>query len=103
VGRGSESLVSRARAELGSADSRERLSPHKSFNFLPTSLKRPRSAAAETRPFVSPNPMALLHDLDEDDEEREQDQGLDEGQSHEQGDLNSGTGRGITSQSFARR
>jgi hypothetical protein len=97
VGRGSESLVSRARAELGSADSRGRLSPHKSFNFLPYKLKRPRSAAAETRPFVSPNPMALLHDLDEDDEEREQDQRLDEGQSHEQGDLNSGTGRGITS------
>ena len=48
------------------------------------------------------NPIALLHDLDEDDEEREQDQRLDEGQSHEQGDLNSGTGRGITSQSFAR-
>ena len=33
----------------------------------------------------------LLHDFDEDDEEREQDQGLDEGQSYEQGNLNSGT------------
>ena len=38
--RGSESLVSKARAELGSADSRGRLSPHKSFNFLPYKLKR---------------------------------------------------------------
>jgi hypothetical protein len=33
-------LVSKARAELGSADSRGRLSPHKSFNFLPYKLKR---------------------------------------------------------------
>jgi len=99
VGRGSESLAKQERTcaprTAGSGCSH--------INLLPDKLKRPRSAAAETRPFVSPNPIALLHDLDEDDEESEQDQRLNEGQSHEQGDLNSGTGRGITSQSFARR
>ena len=99
--RGPESLVEQERR--GAPRTAGGGCPPTHINLLPDKLKRPRSAAAETRPFVSPNPMALLHDLDEDDEEREQDQGLDEGQSHEQGDLNSGTGRGITSQSFARR
>ena len=32
-------LVSRAGADLGFADTRGRLSPHKSFNFLPYKLK----------------------------------------------------------------
>src|SRR5258708_1495401 len=47
--------------------------------------------------------VVLLYDFDEDDEEGEQNQRLDESQSHEQCDLNAGTSGRVAGQSFASR